>query len=282
MKNYEVDKKSRKSEFFKALEDIKKDFITEKCKDSIPMFILAGGQPGSGKTKMITTIEQDYLNKKFVVIDLDMFRTYHPDFEEIKKYHKKDGVLLTNSFAFEIENELIKYCLENKYNVINVTTLRNTEMIINNIKNILIPSGYNIKIYVLIVSPEESYYSTLLRFKEQQQHENILARFNSKTFNDEAYLGLNNTIKALFYEKYPLAICERAVTKKIPPKVVYDSIKDEYFQSYKDLENLIIKIKKQSYNRLKKNIENLNIEFLNDEKYVENDLNNLIKQIKNK
>ena len=281
MKNYEVNKNNRNVEFQQALEIVKKDFINERCKSSNPTFILAGGQPGSGKTAMINTIKSNNLSKKFVVVDLDLFRSYHPDFEEIKKYHKKDGVLLTNSFAFEIENEIIKYCIQNSFNVINVTTLRNTEMIINNIKNILNPSGFSVEAYIMAVSPEESYYSTLLRFKEQQMSEETLVRFNSREFNDEAYIGLNNTIKSLYDEKYPIIICKRAKRKNLPAIIVYDSKKEKQLKTYIELENIIKKIRTESYERVKKTLENPNIDFFNDEDYAQNDLNDLIQQVQN-
>lgn len=277
-KDYEVNKNNRSVEFQKAFEIIKKDFIDEECKSVNPTFILAGGQPGSGKTAMITTIKNNNLSKKFVVIDLDLFRSYHPDFDEIKKYHKKDGVLLTNSFAFETENELIKYCIQNSYNVINVTTLRNTEMIINNIKNVLIPLGFSIEVYIMAVSPEESHYSTLTRFKEQQTSDNNIVRFNSKKFNDEAYIGLNNTIKSMYYENYPIVICKRAEEKNLPATIVYNGV-EEARKTYAELENIINEIRKQSYERVEKNLEKINISFLNDEEYAQNYLNDLIKQV---
>ena len=62
MKNYEVNKNNRNVEFQQALEIVKKDFINERCKSSNPTFILAGGQPGSGKTAMINTIKSNNLS----------------------------------------------------------------------------------------------------------------------------------------------------------------------------------------------------------------------------
>lgn len=280
MKNYEVNKNSRIEEFQQALEKVKKNFIEEGCKSSNPTFILAGGQPGSGKTAMISVIKNNNLQKKFVVIDLDLFREYHPDFEEIKKYHKEDGVLLTNSFAFEIENELIKYCIENSLNVINVTTLRNTKMIINNIKKVLIPSGFSVEAYIMAVSPEESEYSNLIRFKEQQLRNDTFVRFTSKKFNDQSYNDLNNTIRLLYYEKCPIIICKRAEKKDYPVKIVYNGKKEKCLKKYVDIENIIKRIREQSYERVKKNLKNINLTFLKDEYYAQNDLTDLIRKVK--
>ena len=137
MKNFEVNRENRVEEFKAALDRIKKDFIGDDCKSDKPMFILAGGKLAGATVagiEMIETIKANNKSTKFVVIDLDIFRQYHPDFEEIKKYHKEDGAMLTNSFAFQIEDEMLKYVIENSINTINVTSLRNTGLIMKNIK----------------------------------------------------------------------------------------------------------------------------------------------------
>jgi len=51
-------------------------------------FILAGGQPGSGKTNLVETIKRDNPNVDFIVIDLDKYRIMHPDFKNIIKQDK--------------------------------------------------------------------------------------------------------------------------------------------------------------------------------------------------
>lgn len=222
---YEVTSKKRTEEFKKALDRIKKDFVPYNCYSDNPLFIFAGGQPGSGKTALVDTIKCDNKNVNFVTIDLDEFRKYHPDFEDIKNNHKKDGVILTNSFAFEIENEMLKYVQENKLNTINVSTLRNTELIEKSIEEKILPNGFKVKIYIIAVSPEESYLSTLTRYEEQQKNMNSVARFTSKEFHDEAYEGLSNTIKKIIQKNIPIIVCRRAFKKDEKPTIMYDETK---------------------------------------------------------
>lgn len=222
---YEVTSKKRSEEFKRALDRIKRDFISADCYSDNPLFILAGGQPGSGKTALVNTIKSDNKNINFVTIDLDEFRRYHPDFEDIKKNHKQDGVLLTNSFAFEIENEMLAYVQENRINTINVSTLRNTKLIEQAIEENILPRGFKVKVYIIAVSPEESYFSTLTRYEEQQKDINCVTRFTSKEFHDMAYQGLNDTIKKIVQRNIPITVCKRASKKDGNPIIIYDEEK---------------------------------------------------------
>ena len=231
---YEVTPENREKEYQKALDRVMKHFILSNCKSEEPMFILAGGQPGSGKTALISTIKQQHPDLSFVVIDLDDYRKYHPDFEEIKNKHKKDGVLLTNSFAFSIENHMLAYAISHKMNVINVSTLRNTKMIQKSIMQNIKPSGFKVEAYVLAVSPDESYCSTLQRYKEQQKNPNCIPRFTEKEFHDLSYQNLDLTIKQLESMNIPITICKRASKKDKPALIVY----------YKNLKNSLFLVKK--------------------------------------
>ena len=282
MKNFEVNRENRVEEFKAALDRIKKDFIGDDFKSDKPMFILAGGQPGSGKTAMIETIKANNKSTKFVVIDLDVFRQYHPDFEEIKKYHKEDGAMLTNSFAFQIEDEMLKYVIENSINTINVTSLRNTGLIMKNIKESIIPKGVHVKTYVMAVSPEESYYSTLIRFKEQQMDSNQIVRFNSKKFHDEAYKEMNGTLIELQKENIPIIVCKRAQKKDKPPIIVFSSEGKKYADSRIGVTMSLLNNRKESYERVIQIIKQENLNLSADEKYAIEDFQKLLNQIKDK
>lgn len=282
MKNFEVNKENRVEEFEEALCRIKKDFISDNCRSNRPLFILAGGQPGSGKTAMIETIKENNRLTNFVVIDLDVFRQYHPDFEEIKRYHKKDGVKLTNSFAFQIEDEMLRYVIANSINTINVTSLRNTGLIMKNIKENIIPKGFDVKTYVMAVSPEESYYSTLIRYNEQQLNSNMIVRFTSKKFHDEAYRGMNKTLIAIQKENIAIIVCKRAPKKDKPPIIVFNSEKNNYTNLGTELATSLLTNRKESYERVKEIIKQGNLNLFDDEAYAIEDFQKLLNQIKEK
>ena len=183
-------------------------------------FIFAGGQPGSGKTNLVETIKRDNPNVDFIVIDLDKYRIMHPDFKNIIKQDKSKAAKLTNKFAFSVENEFIRYGLENNLNIINVSTLRNTDLIEETLKNKIIPKGYEIKVYILEVEPEKSYLSAKKRYEEQLKKSNEIPRLVTKEFHDNAYSGMKETIKMLEKLGVKIKICKRAKSKELPPTII--------------------------------------------------------------
>lgn len=183
-------------------------------------FIFAGGQPGSGKTNLVETIKRDNPNVDFIVIDLDKYRIMHPDFKNIIKQDKSKAAKLTNKFAFSVENEFIRYGLENNLNIINVSTLRNTDLIEETLKNKIIPKGYEIKAYILEVEPEKSYLSAKKRYEEQLKKSNEIPRLVTKEFHDNAYSGMKETIKMLEKLGVKIKKCERAKSKELPPTII--------------------------------------------------------------
>ena len=226
---------------------------------------------------MIETIKLDNSDIDFVVIDVDAFRTYHPDFEEIKREHKKDGVLLTNSFAFQIEDEMLKYVIENSLNTINVSTLRNTKIIIKNLKEQIIPAGFRVKAYIMAVCPEESYLSALKRFKEQQKDSTCITRFTSKNFHDEAYKGMNSTLAQLQKENIPIVVCKRAENKDEPAEIVVDNENERNTDI-----NLAIAISRMnSRNGVSNLLKKTKLDFSSDENYIKIDFQEFINQINN-
>ena len=180
-------------------------------------FIFAGGQPGSGKTNLVETIKRDNPNVDFIVIDLDKYRIMHPDFKNIIKQDKSKAAKLTNKFAFSVENEFIRYGLENNLNIINVSTLRNTDLIEETLKNKIITKGYEIKAYILEVEPEKSYLSAKKRDEEQLKKSNEIPRLVTKEFHDNSYRGMKETIKMLEKLGVKIKICKRAKSKELPP-----------------------------------------------------------------
>lgn len=183
-------------------------------------FIFAGGQPGSGKTNLVETIKRDNPNVDFIVIDLDKYRIMHPDFKNIIKQDKSKAAKLTNKFAFSVENEFIRYGLENNLNIINVSTLRNTDLIEETLKNKIIPKGYEIKAYILEVEPEKSYLSAKKRYEEQLKKSNEIPRLVTKEFHDNAYSGMKETIKMLEKLGVKIKKCKRAKSKELPPTII--------------------------------------------------------------
>lgn len=81
----------------------------DAIKEQYPLAIILGGQPASGKTQLFEHIQSNiYLDRKFVIINGDEYRAYHPRSIEIEIEHGKNYADITQSFA----NDLVKFMKE--------------------------------------------------------------------------------------------------------------------------------------------------------------------------
>ena len=134
----------------------------------------------------------------------------------------------------------------------------------------------------MAVSPEESYYSTLIRYNEQQLNSNMIVRFTSKKFHDEAYRGMNKTLIAIQKENIAIIVCKRAPKKDEPPIIVFNSEKNNYTNLGTELATSLLTNRKESYERVKEIIKQGNLNLFDDEAYATEDFQKLLNQIKEK
>lgn len=78
-----------------------------------PKVYFLGGQSGAGKSKL-----KDRIGKNNLVIDVDEFRKYHPNYFELYKKYGKDSAKYTHNFASAVADELVKKSMEKKVDVI--------------------------------------------------------------------------------------------------------------------------------------------------------------------
>lgn len=179
----------------------KKNYLISKDVDPVanteqPKLIFAAGQPGSGKTAMITRIKEDFPAEEFVVIDIDEYRKIHPDFDEIKQY-RNDVIMFTNGFLFDMEEDIIQAATAQKKNIIYVGTLRDTDFAQNFIVKHAREQGYLVEIYAMAVHQIESLISTQERYEKQLDSNAPIVHFIDFGFHQFATSGYESTL-ALF------------------------------------------------------------------------------------
>ncbi len=77
---YKLDEKTHNE----TLEELKNKLYSGKTPVANPQIVILGGQPGAGKSKIITLSENQFFKDgNVVVINGDDFRHYHPKAEEI-------------------------------------------------------------------------------------------------------------------------------------------------------------------------------------------------------
>jgi len=233
-KKYEVTNNTRSKEYYEKLEQIKSllihNIIDKKQKD--PIMIYAGGQAGSGKNALVQRIQQDFPSKDFLILNLDEFRDFHPDIEEIRK-NSRYFAEFTNEFAYRIREDILKIAVENKMDIIINESLRNTESIKKVINTKLRPKGYKIGVYGLAVPYLESALSTQERYEAQIKIKSNSKRFTDIRYHDETYEKFRKTIKDLEKIVDVMKICKRGDKAGDPAEIIYDS-KTDKMHRYRD------------------------------------------------
>ena len=159
-----------------------------------PTFIFTWGQAGAGKTNLLKNIKEDF-QKKFVIIDADRYRAYHPNIEELKKDTTK-VVLNTNELIEKLEKDLLLYYIKNKDNIVFMTSLKDYEEM-SELSDILTKNNYDIYVYGMVTSFLEGFNSTQKRYKIQLEDEREVPRYVSLEFYKRSYFDTRNTLKKI-------------------------------------------------------------------------------------
>ncbi len=221
-KKFMVNPSCRENEYKERYMQIANNFTAESKSTGTPQLILIAGQPGAGKTSLEQVIKKNINSEDFIIIDIDAFRTYHPDINQIKKF----GVLaplLTNDFVFFVTDNLISQSISLKRNIIYNGALRDTDLVLNNLITPAIENGYEVSIHALSVSPLESYISAQLRYEEELLNQTSIARFVSSNYHCEACTGFEQSIQKFcsFGILRDIRIYERGSSKHDLPIIVY-------------------------------------------------------------
>lgn len=132
-------------------------------RDDIPQkkrcVVFLGGQPGTGKTSFV---EQDDLFAKYIKINGDEYRKYHPNIREITTYDLDNMASRTQEFVNQCIERLIEDLSEEGYNLIIEGTLRNPQVTINTCSG-LKNKGYTTDLYIIAADAAASWEATLNR-----------------------------------------------------------------------------------------------------------------------
>ena len=93
---------------------------------STPKAFVLGGQPGAGKSTLISEIVEE-LNNNVVIINGDEYRKLHPHYKELQKEYGKDAPQHTAKFAGMMTEAVLNKAIENKYNIVIEGTFRTAE-----------------------------------------------------------------------------------------------------------------------------------------------------------
>ncbi len=240
-----------------------------------PIVYFLGGQSGAGKSKL-----KDRIGKENLVIDVDEFRKYHPNYFGLYKKYGKDSAKYTHNFASAVADELVKKSIENKVDVIVDGTLKSIKTPKERAEEYK-KNGYSLEINIVVVKPEKSFLSNLMRYEELVEEKKI-PRLAPKEIHDECVKNFPITVSELYklkvfddiklYDRDKNCIYDMSKTPNIDPKSIIEKEftrewkKEEYIDYLNQWEKLITKMKNR-------NAEAIEIEIALNEK------ENLIKNI---
>lgn len=176
-----------------------------------PKGVILGGQPGSGKSYLKDEVIQEF-NEDFIFISTDDLRLYHPAYESLQQNPEtvQNAANLVNPYASAWTEKLIKYCIENKYNLIIDSTLGGNVQSNYDTINMFMNNGFQVHLRVMAVPAIISKLSIFLRY-EDQLSEDGFARWTRMEDHKDRFENLETNLLQLTsrYELNSLKFYER-------------------------------------------------------------------------
>ncbi len=228
----------------RIFEKIKKKYLLDIRPSVNPQGIILGGQPGSGKSFLQKEIAKEF-TEDFIFISTDDLRLFHPVYLELQQNPEtvQNAANLVNPYASAWTEKLIKYCIENKYNLIIDSTLGGNIQAVYDTIDMFRNNDYQVHLRVMAVPAIISKLSIFLRY-ETQLAEKGFARWTRMEDHDDRFENLKINLIAILNTKPPDSIkfYERVLEALGTNKLKYLN----NFQ-VKDLENIEVNSKMLSF-----------------------------------
>ncbi len=151
-------KEEFEKEFYLIYTDIIEDIKICKNKKAF----LLGGQPGAGKSGLISFIKDE---NRVIEINADDYRKRHPYYQELKNKYGDDYVLYTQNFIGKMTESLVEKLSDEGFPLVIEGTLRTVEVPLKTCE-MLKKKGYNVDLNVVLVKPEISLLGTFQRYEK--------------------------------------------------------------------------------------------------------------------
>lgn len=158
-----------------------------------PRIICTGGQPGSGKSKLIEMSQDEFPDGNVVVINGDELRHYHPKADKILKQDDKKFAEHTDPDSRGWTKELFDKAIELKLNIIFETTMRESGPLSKTLAA-LKEAGYQIEAKIVACHERMSTTGIFMRY-ETQKAEKGSGRFTEMESHDAGYEGMPKTLE---------------------------------------------------------------------------------------
>lgn len=169
--------------------------IEDAFSSKLPKATILGGQPGAGKSSLITRLKMEKDNN-IIVISGDDFRKEHPHFDKLYAKYGDAYVNHTQKFSSQVTERLIDELSKEKYNLIIEGTLRTAAVPINTAR-LLKSRGYHVELAVMAVPPILSYVGTIERY-EKMKEIGTTPRMTTKQQHDNTVHAIVESIEKVY------------------------------------------------------------------------------------
>lgn len=179
----------------RILEEIFNDFLSKRGPAKTPRAIILGGQPGCGKSSLISSCIREFQGDSVVVINGDELRERHPHYMRILRYDESRMPELTDHDTRSWTKSLFDEAISRRLSVVFEGTLRNIEPIRSTLKH-LHELGYSNSLYLIAAHERES----LLYVNQRYERQKDLKGFGRKVpiaIHDAAYKQMPETAAEL-------------------------------------------------------------------------------------
>lgn len=166
--------------------------------EKTPKAILLGGQPSSGKGALAERVKEQYPSRKFLSVNGDLFRRFHPNFNRLQKDPSTFSER-TQSFSNFFTESLIQEAITNKYSIIVEGTMRTPDTTINTAKAFK-HAGFEMEAYVISAPAEITRLNLAKRYVEEIRKQGY-GRLADSASHDRAVDGIPQTLDRLYAEQ---------------------------------------------------------------------------------
>ncbi|EKB56722.1 zeta toxin family protein [Bergeyella zoohelcum] len=163
-----------------------------------PLAFILGGQPASGKSNLANTIIRQNPDKRFLFVNGDIYRSFHPHAKDLIKdprtYSEK-----TQIFSNFFTEELIKEAVKNRYNIIVEGTMRNPKVPLDTAK-MFKENGFYVEALAISAPAIFTEIGLYTRYQEEINFQGV-GRLADIKSHHSAVDGVLNSLDALYNKK---------------------------------------------------------------------------------
>lgn len=163
-----------------------------------PIAIIMGGQPACGKSFLLEIAKSDNIDKKFLSINGDLYREFHPEKAKLIKDPIKYPIE-TQIFSSVFTEKLIEEAIKSRYNIIIEGTMRNPDVPLKTAK-MFKDAGFRVEAYIIAAPKEFTQLGLYNRYQEEvlSKGQGRLADIDS---HNKAVNGLMKSANQLYSDK---------------------------------------------------------------------------------